>query len=338
MIRRRETARGVRWDVIWREPGRRQRSRTFRTKRDAQAFEAQVQRDRSMGAFARDEPVRSPLGDHLRAWLDQGEPSWSPNTVRQRRSAIRAWLEPGLGNVPMSELGTARIREYQAHLATQTTAGNTRNVMAVLSAALGAAVDDGLIPYNPCSSVRGVRAGAPRRRRVDYRTARRVLPYLSGANRLRAAIMLMAGLRPSEASALTWADVHEDYIVVERSIQQGAVHPTKTGAVRTCPIHDDLRVELSLADRGRPDDWVAPAPAGGPVNVHNYSRRVLAPASRRAGIPLTQYDLRHACATHMLVDLGIPPVLVASYLGHGPGVLMDIYADAISPYRARSTR
>ncbi|MFZ8926582.1 MAG: tyrosine-type recombinase/integrase [Candidatus Nanopelagicales bacterium] len=276
------------------------------------------------------------LGEYLERWLDQGAPSWSPNTLRQRRSAVRAWIAPGLGSVPLAELGTSKVREWQSSIASQTTPGNVNNVVAVLSAALGAAVSDGMIPLNPCHAVRRVRNGAPRRRRIDYRTAQRILPYLSGANRTRAALLLMAGLRPAEASALMWSDVHDDYLVIERTIQGGSIQPTKTGAVRTVPIQDDLRVELWIAPRVA--KWVAPAPGGGAMNGHNYSRRVLAPAGRASGVRVTQYDFRHACATHMLIDLGIAPVLVASYLGHSPAVLLDIYSGAISPSHVRSVR
>jgi integrase len=331
MIRRRDTERGVRWDVIWREADRKQRSKTFRTKRDAQTFENELLRSKQLGAFSRDEPSRVSLSEYIDSWFAGHGPTWSPTTIVQRRSACTAWIVPMIGSVPLAELGPAKVRAWRADLAGRTTPGNANAVVAVLSAAMGAAVTDGMLPYNPCSGMRRLRVPKGNQSRTAWRQARRLLPYLERReDRLRAALMLIAGLRPSEASALTWGDVMDDHLVIGKTIQGGVIQPTKTGVVRICPIFDELHVELSRVKRRSDSDWVAPSPNGAPMNTHNYSRRVFAPAARRAHVDVTQYGLRHAAATWMLVDLGIPPVLVASYLGHSPAILLGTYADALT--------
>lgn len=330
MIRRRESKSGVRWDVGWLEGDRKQRKKTFRTKRDAQAFENELLRSRQLGAFARDEPSKQSVRDYLGSWFAGHGPTWSPKTVNQRRSACQAWIVPMIGSVPLAELGPARVREWRTDMAGRTTPGNANAVVAVLSAALGAAVNDGLLPYNPCAGMRRLRVPKATRERPEWREARRILPYFERPeDRLRAALMLMAGLRPSEASALTWGDVRDDHLLISSSMHGTVIQPTKTKIVRVCPIFEELRVELSIVNRRGDRDWVAPSPTGSAMNTHNYSVRFFAPAARRAGVKTTQYGLRHAAATWMLVDLGIPPVLVASYLGHSPEVLLRVYADAL---------
>jgi len=324
MIRRRSTSQGPRYDVIWRE-GDKQRSRTFRTKRDASLHEAEVRRSKASGAYHRGSPSKTTLSVWLDKWMEAGTPSWSPTTVLQRTSALRKWVRPSIGSIPLADLGPERIREWHTWLAGSTSPTNANNVTAVLSAAMGAAVRDGLIPYNPCGALRRVRKGRPERRRPTWQEARRILPYLAGHDRLRAALMLYAGLRPGEASALTWGDVHDDRIVVAGSAQG----PTKTGVVRTIPLSREMAAELELVPRRSPGDLVAPSRKGVMVSSHNFQTRMLRPAARDAGVDAHQYDLRHACATHLLVDERVAPVLVASYLGHSPETLLRVYADAL---------
>jgi integrase len=324
MIRRRSTSDGPRYDVIWRE-GDKQRSRTFRTKRDATLHEAEVRRTKASGAYHRGSPSKTTLSIWLDQWMESGRPSWSPTTVKQRESALRKWVRPSIGSIPLADLGPERVREWHTWLARSTSPTNANNVTAVLSAAMGAAARDGLIPYNPCGALRRVRKNRPARRRPPWQEARRVLPYLSGHDRVRAALMLYAGLRPGEASTLRWGDVHDDRIVVAGSAQG----PTKTGVVRSMPLPRELAAELELVTRGAPDDLVAPSRTGVVMSTHNFQTRVMRPAARAAGVEVHQYDLRHACATHLLVDERVPPVLVASYLGHSPETLLRVYADSL---------
>lgn len=324
MIRRRDTGQGVRYDVIWRE-GDKQRSRTFRTKRDASLHEAEVRRTKASGAYHRGSPSRMTLSAWLDQWMESGTPTWSPTTVKQRTSALRKWVRPAIGSIALADLGPERVREWHTWLARSTGPTNANNVTAVLSAAMGAAARDGLIPYNPCGALRRVRRDRPAKRRPTWQEARRILPYLSGHERLRAALMLYAGLRPGEASTLTWGDVHDDRIVVSGSAQG----PTKTGVVRSIPMPRELVPELELVGRRAPGELVAPSRTGVVVSTHNFQTRVMRPASQAAGVAAHQYDLRHACATHLLVDERIAPVLVASYLGHSPETLLRVYADAL---------
>jgi integrase len=279
------------------------------------------------------------VAGYIERWFATYAGTWSPTTIVQRRSACTAWIVPMIGNVPLAELGPARVAEWRADLASRTTPGNANGVVAVLSAALTKAVREGLIPFNPCRDLGRLRTPPRTKARTPWQEARRILPYLERpADRLRAALMVYAGLRPSEASALRWGDVRDGYMVIETSIQASAVETTKTRTTRTCPIFPELAVELEASGLRGSSMWVAPSPQGKAANTHNYYTRVFSPAAVRSGVAVTQYDLRHACATWMLVDLGIPPVLVAGYLGHSVDVLLGIYSDAVPTIPAARKR
>jgi integrase len=58
-------------------------------------------------------------------------------------------------------------------------------------------------------------------------------------------LLAYAGVRPSEALALRWGDVHTRTLLVERALGAGgAVRRTKTGQVRSVRLLAPLRDEL----------------------------------------------------------------------------------------------
>jgi integrase len=334
-IRKRTTTGGTRWDVIYREGGR-QRSLTFDTRKEALDFEAERRRTKRMGVYGPREPSSMTLGDWLTRWEDNYSVEWSPRTKTQRKSAVKVWIRPAIGHVPLSELGRSRIIEWRAAMMGKTTALNANNVLAVLSAALGAAASEDLIPYNPCQGVKKLRV------RPDERSERRafelddveyVLSLIEDPiYRLRGAVMGLAGLRPAEAAGVRWQDVVDDYIVVARSVHDGKADDTKTTIERRVPVFDRLRPYLDVERRG---EWLTPGVRGGPANHRWWSRNHWSPATRNAGIYMTPYELRHSFATWLLRVERVDPVQAAAWMGHSPRVLLDTYSHVtVEPRRA----
>lgn len=326
-IRRRTTSSATRWDVIYREGGK-QRSLTFDTRKAALDFEAERRRMKRMGAYGPKAPSSMTLEQWLTRWQANYGGEWSPRTRVQRKSAIEVWITPGIGHVPLAELGRARIIEWRTAMAGKTTALNANNVMAVLSASLGvAASSEDLVPYNPCAGVKKLRV------RADERTERRAFDMddiewlLSHVEdpvyRLRGALMALAGLRPAEAAGIRWDDVQDDYIIVARSVHDGKADDTKTTIERRVPIFDRMRPYLYVERRGQ---WLTPGARGGPANHRWWTRTHWAPANQQAGCSVKPYELRHSCATWLLRDEGVDPVQVAAWMGHSARILLDTYA------------
>jgi integrase len=104
-------------------------------------------------------------------------------------------------------------------------------------------------------------------------------------------VIAYAGLRPGEALALTWGDILEQTLLVNKSLSLGETKDTKTRVNRTVSLRpalaQDLR-EWRLAS-GRPDssEPVFPASGGGYWSDHEYRNwrtRVFKPAVARVGI------------------------------------------------------
>ena len=177
--------RRVRYSVRWRE-GRRQRSRSFDRRADAEAFDAEMRRRSQLGAFAPAEPSKEPLRDWLRTWWQRDGVRWEPSTRSRRASVIDLWIVPYLGDVRLRDLGSARVRDWRAQIVERGCPPTQANhALSIVSAALGAAARDGLAAVQPGAADRQAaglgapaegaradggrahprqRAGAPRRR------------------------------------------------------------------------------------------------------------------------------------------------------------------------------
>src|SRR5690606_5933706 len=136
-----------------------------------------------------------------------------------------------------------------------------RSVHEVLRNALEAAVEDRLLRSNPAAT-RVARKAIPRAPRTERRTVRRdELPaFLAAAENdpygALWAVMPFGGLRPEEALALRWSDLHGDRIriarvLVERSgVPLHYEEPKSEASRRTVPLPGAV-VSLLKAQRKR---------------------------------------------------------------------------------------
>ena len=67
----------------------RARSRSFKTKREAQDFEGEIRRVQRLGAHAPGEVSSDRLEDWLKAWFTSNRVIWAPSTTTNRASASR---------------------------------------------------------------------------------------------------------------------------------------------------------------------------------------------------------------------------------------------------------
>jgi len=344
---RRRTRRGggIAWQVRWRE-GERQRARNFDSRAEAEEFEVERRRRARMGAHGPAEPSKDRLDAWLVTWMRRDGPSWARSTQLHRGYVCDKWLSPFLGSVRLRDLGRAEVREWRAEVIEQGATPNTANAAKrVLSAALGAAADDGLLPANPCIGIKRLpHKAAPARplSPVEAERLRAELPTLR--DRVLWGLMAYGGLRPEEGLALRWQDVRHR-LHVHAAYTHGEEKGTKTGYARTVEIipalADDLARWREVTPRGEPGDLVCPAlgradrPSeaerhGGFLHLGNWRARTFGPAAVRAGLyrevrngkrverrpSVIPYNGRDTF-TSLLVYEGRPPILVAAALGHG---------------------
>lgn len=336
-IHPRKTKNGVVYDVRWQD-GAKQRSRSFDDRDHAEAFDAERKRAKRMGAFAPVEPSTQPLSQFLERWFLNGQ--WAITTTRGRAQLCDKWISPYVGDVPLRELGRARVHDFRASIIRDgSPPTNTNNVMRCLSAALGVAVEEGLIPVNPCVGIRSVPAPKPQRRAYPPEVTSALLDAMPTA-RDRAIFLLLldAGLRPAEVVGLQWKDIDGDVLTIYDTIQSGSRAATKTELFRAVPIEPRLADALSVLPRFYEDDPVVPGDRGGPLNWKMWTRRVWSPAKHAVGTDAIPYAMRHTRVHTLIVERRMDVATAASIMGHTPRVMLDHYLHLWQTARARGGR
>ena len=93
-VKKRETSRGVRYDVRYRGTDGTERSKTFRTRHDADRFAATVETDKLRGTWVDPQGARITLEEYATGWLAT-RPRAAPSNARDLRDAAPAPRAPG---------------------------------------------------------------------------------------------------------------------------------------------------------------------------------------------------------------------------------------------------
>jgi integrase len=295
------------YDVRLRTPAGRAFKRTYRTKRQAQAFQATDRADRLRGSWIAPDAGALSLAAYAEGWLRQ-RPDLRPRTVEIYRLLLRRQVLPELGDIELRALTPARVRTWHADLLRAGRPGPNTVAKAyrLLRTILSTAVEDDILVKNPCLVKR---AGVERSAERPVATIAQLDELAAAIDpRYRAMAMLAAwtGLRLGELAGLArmHLDIEAGTVKVERQVQElddGTTMfavPKTDAARRTVAIPPHLLP--TIADHLRdwadpqPDGLVFPAPEGGPLRRSNFNRRVWTPACRQAGISGFRFhDLRH---------------------------------------------
>lgn len=351
------SAKGTKSYVVrWRE-GDRNRSRAFARKRDAEAYDAEVERRRQLGPVAVQmlDAGSETLDAYVTGtWAQAHTAHITPATRRLYASLYDGHIRPYLGSVPLRELTPDRIAAWQAQrLADGAGPEVMRKAMTLLGNVLQRAVESQRIATNPQRVVRkvkrkqtrevrplapahveamlsAIRTGIPRTapaKRNARKGERQIISTHPERDAALVAVLAYAGLRPGEALSLTWGSVGARTITVNAS---------KTGQRRSvrllAPLAADLKVwRLASADTSD-DALLFPADDGQPwtkAAYQSWGRRVFARASAAAGREdATPYTARHSFAS-LLLHEGRSVIYVARQLGHGAALTLGTYGHVI---------
>lgn len=320
LIRERERPRKP-WRVDWSERGQR-RTQRFATKTEAEAFIG----DLAGGKQAR-QRERITVKAWVLRWLESQGPTWEPRTVLDRGDFADKWIIPYLGKMRLGEVDRQDVRDLRAWMRRRKATVYTANrAVEVLSAALGAAVDDGLLDSNPCRGLKKLpRDRVQRRRAASLAEAEAIRHYMT-TDRDRAILSLLAyaGLRPSEVYSLRWEDVRDKTIVVRSAARDGGGEKaTKTGSIRSIPLIPALTDDLEPLDRGGPH-------VIGPFDHRHWTSSPWKTARDKAGVPggpegVVPYGLRHTFAS-IYIASGLNAWQIAHLLGHStPQMVIRTY-------------
>jgi len=294
---------------------------------------------------------RMTLAVYLQHWLvESAKPTIRESTYVSYRTIVRNHLVPQLGRVQLAKLTPEMIERFlNERIGTGLSPRRVQYFHAVLRRALNRAVKAGYLGRNVATLVDPPRV--PHKEIEPFTPSQvRVLLEAIKGNRLEAlySVALAIGLRQGEALGLRWEDVdfqagliHARYelqrfegkfhlveLKSRRSHRTLAMPPYIAEKLRE---HGAMQREehLRLGPEWHDNDLVFTSQTGLPLDGKNVTRafqRLL----RRAGLPKRRfYDLRHSCATLLLVQ-GVPARVVMEILGHSQiGLTMNTYTHVL---------
>lgn len=304
---------------------------------------------------------RQTLEAFLTSWLESIRPPHvRPKTYRSYEQLMRVHVIPALGKAPLAKLTPQRLQAlYADRLASGRSPTTVRHIHAVLHTALEQAVKWGLVMRNVADLV-----DAPHMRRkemlvLNANHARTFLATAQG-DRLEAlyTMALTTGMREGELLALRWRDLdlEASHVQVRNTLQKlpgepPVIAPAKTDYSRRKIMLSDATVEALRRHRTRQmaerlalgsawEDWelVFSTTIGTPLSGKNLLDRGLRPLLKLAGLPpLRFHDLRHTCATLLLLQ-GVHPKVVSEMLGHSNvGFTLQTYSHVLPDMQKQAT-
>ncbi len=348
-----KTKDGTHYEVKWRE-GRRPRSRSFGSRKDAKDFDVQVRARKLRG-----EPIprvsRDTLAQAYEQWKrSYAEPRLAPKTLTRYEQAWDPHIKGRHDHHLLVEF-VAEPQLFDEILADMRERGvgneSQRKVFLVMSSVFKMAKRLKKVSENPVREVpkpRAARQRLPRpfpplvveRVRFQLRgrsaSARADHKVLRLADACLVVLMAYAGLRPEEALALTWGNIETKIIVLDK---------TKTDKPRHVPLSAALATDLAelREARGNPteDQLVFPNHDGkewSKSQYNNWRNRAWKPvlvklaSSKKYPQPrLAEAVPRDCRATFVSLHLRSRenPLVVAKWAGHSPKVMFEHYAHVI---------
>jgi integrase len=347
-----------RWRAQVSQDDGRRISHDFKTKPEAQLWLHQMQRDLEQGFDY--QGSKTLLKDYLYDWLITCRIALRPKTAYDYEMIVQKHVLPHLGDVTLKELTPSRVEMYYAGLIKAGIGVRTvRLVHSILHRALEKAVVHGFLTRNPTTH-----ATLPRYKHGEMM----VWDEIQVNQFLVAAIgspfeglyhvAVKVGLRQGELLGLKWSDLQwgSGRLYIRRQLQdvrgEGRIfqEPKTRSGLRTIQLGEGtlhvLRAHLehqklqkaAISQRWKDFDLIFPSSIGTPLDPSNLRldfKRVI----ERAGIPKVRFhDLRHTAASLMLNN-GIPVIVVSKILGHSkPSVTLDIYGHLYNEMQGEASR
>ena len=322
---------------------------TFKRKKEADAFHAQVGVDVRAGTYtapSKSITVKEAAEDWIKSVALEGR---EVSTLAQyRQHAVH--INSRIGNVKLAQLTAPGINKFRDDLLRSMSRAMARKILSSLKSLLRHAQGRGNVAQNVALAVK-ITANLRDKKKlevgVDIPTSEEIKAIIAAAGKSRPLLLtaIFAGLRSSELRGLRWSDV--DFKKGELSVRQRADrygvigNPKSKAGHRAVPLPSQVVQALREWKLQCPKGTglVFPAVSGDGVALHNNTVRAFTVAVSAAGITTKDgapkytglHALRHFYASWCINPenrdgLGLPPKVVQQRLGHSSIMMtMDVY-------------
>jgi integrase len=280
--------------------------KTFRLKKEADAFAARSAVEVSEGTHVKDSAsvTIKEAGDNWISSAETVDPPLERTTLDQYRQHLRLHIEPFIGREKLSRVTVPLIRNFEIKLRAAGRSGTmVRYVVRSLGAILADAQERGLLVRNPAREMRRNRgkrnSGGARDKRggaleigVDIPSTDEIKAIIKASTGRYGPLLLTAiftGLRASELRGLRWRDVdlkNRKLKVCQRADRFNKIGSPKTkAATREVDLPPFLSKELTKWKLASPQGGLVFPNSAGNVEYHvNIIERGLKPIMIAAGV------------------------------------------------------
>ncbi len=294
------------------------------------------------------------VAEHVTNWLEH---TVMPSSVARRTKASyeslsRVHIVPCVGDIKLSELRGAHLRELYSGMAAKGDSGSVKNAHAVLHTALEQAISDGLLHTNPCRDFFKRNKGARPKVETNKGTAlseEQIWQLLDVAEPTRWYPLLVMAIfsqcRIGELLGLRWSDVDLDNRVLHVRQQMDTLTkqftpPKSEAGRRTMALPqvcvDALRLHKARQNEERlshGEEWrtdlnlifttgkhgkskTTETKPGSPL-TDSCIRRTLCKLLEKAGLPqIRVHDLRHTGCTLLASQPDVTAAVLMKRMGH----------------------
>lgn len=323
-----------RWRARYRGPDKRERSKHFDRKLDAERWLAGVEVSKARGDWIDPALSRVTVEKWAETWL-AAQRQLKPSTLDRYTGIVTKQINPTWRKVALAEVTLADVDTWLTELSEEQglSAASVRQCHRVLSRLLDYAVRNHRITRNVAAGAELPRVTA---RGKVYLSHAELTSLAAECGEYKTAVLLLgySGLRWGEFAALRARDVdlmrrrvHVRQAMVELR-GQVVIGTPKDHEQRAVPLPAFLIEPLTTLLAGKaPDDLAFTSPEGAIMRNGNFRRRLFDAAAKRAGVTgITPHGLRHTAAS-LAIQAGAPVTVVALMLGHAnPAITLKVYA------------
>lgn len=336
------------WRVQVSLPGYRL-SRTFKTKLECHDWIKTIQ-DQTNGGLSHLESKLT-IADYFAYWLSTTKATKARSTWVHYEQLTRHYIVPSLGSTRLKDLRPEQIQTlYNRLLVRKVGIHTVRKIHITLHSALEQAFNLGILNRNPAHFAKPPKEPFYEMAILNESQVRQLLAAARG-HCLEALLQLaiVSGMRQMELLGLKWIDLdwNKGTLRIERQLLRSSNSSVQFSAPKTrfskrtislgqktveiLHLHNDRQqVDRVLAgDLWQEHGLMFPSRVGTPIHHRNLLRdfKILL---KTAGLPLIRFhDLRHTAAS-LLLNQGVPVIVVSRRLGHAKtSITLDVYGHLI---------
>ena len=314
------------YQVRWRDPAGRQRTKSFKRKTDAKQFANRVEVEMQRGTYVDPQLGKLLFSDWAHEWL-QTKINLRASSWTRDESYLRNHVMPTFGDIALAKIDKLLVQSWVRDLVTKGLHPSTiKECYRILRSVMNEAADARLIVESPCRNVTLPRVPKTEQRFLSAVEVEKLVAAIDTPFRALVFSAVYLGCRWGELVGLKRQHLNllkrEARIVGTLEEVPGGVRyvqETKTSASRRTIDIPDFLADLLAAHlkNARDSEFVFCTKDGSPIRRSNFRQRVWKPAVKNSGLDpnLRFHDLRHTCAS-LLIEQGAHPKEIQARLGH----------------------